>query len=130
VAGVGHPVVATSSAAVAARLGLGDHEQVTAEDPFGAVARIATAVSVPVTADLEAGYGLSPADLVDRLLEAGAVGWNLEDSDYHGSALSSMPKRMPITSPQSARGLGRRSEFGRFSSEVPHNRGSRDVQLA
>jgi 2-methylisocitrate lyase-like PEP mutase family enzyme len=41
-------------------------------------------VPVPVTADLEAGYRLSPKDLVERLLEAGAVGCNLEDTDHHG----------------------------------------------
>jgi 2-methylisocitrate lyase-like PEP mutase family enzyme len=41
-------------------------------------------VSVPVTADIEAGYRLSPGDLVERLLDAGAVGCNLEDTDHHG----------------------------------------------
>ena len=44
---------------------------------FEAIARMARAVDVPVTADIEAGYGLSPDEL-DRLLEAGAVGCNLE----------------------------------------------------
>lgn len=82
----GHPVVATSSAAVAASLGLRDHEHMTAHDAFAALARIAGAVDVPVTADLEAGYGLGPQELVERLLEAGAVGCNLEDSDHHGPA--------------------------------------------
>lgn len=48
---------------------------------FAAVARITRAVDVPVTADVEAGYGLPAKELVDRLLEAGAVGCNLEDSD-------------------------------------------------
>jgi 2-methylisocitrate lyase-like PEP mutase family enzyme len=86
VATAGHPVVATSSAAVAASLGLADHEQMSADDALTAVARIADAVDLPVTADLEAGYGLSPSELVDRLLDAGAVGCNLEDSDHHGSA--------------------------------------------
>jgi 2-methylisocitrate lyase-like PEP mutase family enzyme len=39
-------------------------------------------VSVPVTADLEAGYGLGPDDLAARVLEAGAVGLNIEDTDH------------------------------------------------
>ena len=84
VADAGHPVLATSSAAIAASLGSGDHEQMSAEEAFAAVARIVRAVEVPVSADMEAGYGLPPREFVDRLLEAGAVGCNLEDSDYHG----------------------------------------------
>jgi len=54
------------------------------EEAFGVVARIARSVPVPVTADIEAGYGFSPEDLIARLLEAGAVGCNLEDTDHHG----------------------------------------------
>lgn len=81
----GHRALATSSAAVAASLGLGDHEQMTADVAFDAVRRIASAVAAPVSADLEAGYRLPAAELVDRLLDAGAVGCNLEDSDHHGS---------------------------------------------
>src|SRR5699024_3167669 len=47
------------------------------------VARVAAAVpGVPVTADLEAGCGLEPAALAERLLATGAVGCNLEDSDH------------------------------------------------
>lgn len=45
-----------------------------------AVARIVRAVAVPVTADLERGYGMAPAELVERLAATGAVGCNLEDS--------------------------------------------------
>ncbi len=48
---------------------------------FAAIARIARSVGVPVTADVEAGYGLSPAELVRRLADCGVVGCNLEDSD-------------------------------------------------
>ncbi|HEY0804156.1 MAG TPA: isocitrate lyase/phosphoenolpyruvate mutase family protein [Pseudonocardiaceae bacterium] len=44
--------------------------------------RIARAVSVPVTVDAEAGYGMAAGEFVDRLLAAGAVGCNLEDSDH------------------------------------------------
>ena len=80
------PVVATSSGAVAATLGYEDNDSMPVDEAFGVIARITRSVSVPVTADVEAGYGLSPKDLVERLLEAGAVGCNLEDTDHHGGA--------------------------------------------
>ena len=80
----GFPVVATSSGAVAATLGYEDDDSMPVDEAFDVIARIARSVSVPVTADVEAGYRLSPKDLVKRLLEAGAVGCNLEDTDHHG----------------------------------------------
>ena len=49
---------------------------------FDQLRQITGAVDVPVTADLEGGYDMAPADFVDALLEAGAVGCNLEDTDY------------------------------------------------
>ncbi|MFF3845125.1 isocitrate lyase/phosphoenolpyruvate mutase family protein [Streptomyces sp. NPDC002328] len=79
-ADAGFPALATPSAAVAASLGYADGET-PAHEMFAAVARIARAVDVPVTADVEDGYGLPPKELVERLLEAGAVGCNLEDSN-------------------------------------------------
>jgi 2-methylisocitrate lyase-like PEP mutase family enzyme len=82
----GFPVVATSSGAVAATLGYDDNDSMPIDEAFGVIARITRNVSVPVTADVEAGYRLSPADLVERLLDAGAVGCNLEDTDHHGGA--------------------------------------------
>ncbi|KAB1913704.1 isocitrate lyase/phosphoenolpyruvate mutase family protein [Micromonospora sp. AMSO31t] len=81
VVAAGFPAVATSSAAVAEALGHADGEATPVAEMFAAVARIAAAVPVPVTADLERGYGLRPAELVDRLLAAGVVGCNIEDSD-------------------------------------------------
>ncbi|MGW4230954.1 isocitrate lyase/PEP mutase family protein [Streptomyces sp. NPDC004980] len=75
----GFPALATPSAGVAASLGHEDGHTPAAA-MFAAVARIARAVSVPVSADIEGGYGLAPEELVERLLEAGAVGCNLEDS--------------------------------------------------
>ncbi|WP_405449541.1 isocitrate lyase/phosphoenolpyruvate mutase family protein [Streptomyces achromogenes] len=76
----GFPALATPSAGVAASLGYADGAT-PADEMFAAVARIARAVDVPVSADVEGGYGLAPEELVERLLEAGAVGCNLEDSD-------------------------------------------------
>jgi 2-methylisocitrate lyase-like PEP mutase family enzyme len=78
----GFPVVATSSSAVANSLGFADGEQAPADEIFAAVGRIAKAVDRPVTADIEAGYGLPADELVAALLDAGAVGINIEDSDH------------------------------------------------
>ncbi|WP_189312023.1 isocitrate lyase/PEP mutase family protein [Streptomyces brasiliensis] len=76
----GFPALATPSAGVAASLGYEDGAT-PADEMFDAVGRIARAVDVPVSADVEDGYGLAPKELVERLLEAGAVGCNLEDSE-------------------------------------------------
>lgn len=88
-AAAGARAIATSSAAVARAMGSEDQQRMAAADMLAAVARIVAAVpeSVPVTADVEAGYGLSPAELVAGLLEAGAVGCNLEDTDHAAGGL-------------------------------------------
>lgn len=83
----GFPVVATTSGGVAASLGHGDHQQAPGDAMFAAIRRIAAAVDAPVTADVEAGYGLAPDELVRRLIEAGAVGCNLEDTDHAAGGL-------------------------------------------
>lgn len=80
-ADAGFPALATASMAVSATLGYEDGERTPRDEMFAAVARIARSVEVPVSADVEAGYGLPPKELVERLLEAGVVGCNLEDSD-------------------------------------------------
>lgn len=77
----GFPALATASAAVSASLGHPDGQGTPVGEMLAAVGRIARSVGVPVTADIEAGYGLSGAELAERLLAAGAVGCNLEDSD-------------------------------------------------
>ncbi|WP_367139236.1 MULTISPECIES: isocitrate lyase/PEP mutase family protein [Streptomyces] len=82
-ADAGFRALATPSAGISAVLGYADGSA-PADEMFAAVARIVRAVAaegVMVTADLEDGYGLPPAELVERLLETGAVGCNLEDSD-------------------------------------------------
>lgn len=78
----GVAAIATTSAGVARSLGYEDGEAMPVQDAFGAVARIAAAVDLPVTADLEAGYGLEAEPFVSALLDAGAVGCNLEDTDH------------------------------------------------
>src|SRR6266545_1207959 len=78
----GARAVGTSSAAIAASLGVPDDPTAPVDLMLDAVARIARSVDVPVTADMFDGYGLDPGELVDRLLETGAVGCNVEDSDH------------------------------------------------
>jgi 2-methylisocitrate lyase-like PEP mutase family enzyme len=82
----GFPAVATTSAGVALAMGYEDHQKAPLEEMLAAAARIIRAVSVPVTVDFEAGYGLSPKDVAVRLIEIGAVGLNYEDTDHTGSA--------------------------------------------
>jgi 2-methylisocitrate lyase-like PEP mutase family enzyme len=83
-ADAGFPALATPSAGIAASLGYEDGST-PSEEMFTAVARIVRAVPVPVSADVEGGYGLAPGELVGRLLETGAVGCNLEDSEEHST---------------------------------------------
>jgi 2-methylisocitrate lyase-like PEP mutase family enzyme len=52
------------------------------DEMLAAVARNARAVAVPVTADLEGGYGLEPEELAERAVAAGACGLNFEDTDH------------------------------------------------
>jgi 2-methylisocitrate lyase-like PEP mutase family enzyme len=85
----GFPAVATSSAGVAAVLGYPDGERVPRDEMLGMVSRIARAVRVPVTADLEAGYGSAGAT-VEAALRAGAVGMNLEDGRRDEKALATV----------------------------------------
>lgn len=79
-AGIG--AIATTSAGVAFTLGYPDGQKISRGEMLSVVARIAAKVKIPVTADVEAGYGNRPEDaaLTARaLIEAGAVGLNLED---------------------------------------------------
>jgi 2-methylisocitrate lyase-like PEP mutase family enzyme len=79
----GFPAIATTSGGVAYTFGYPDGEYISRDEMLSAVARIARAVAVPVSADMEAGYGNEPRqmkDLAVALIVAGAVGLNLEDS--------------------------------------------------
>jgi 2-methylisocitrate lyase-like PEP mutase family enzyme len=78
----GYPAIATTSAGVAFSLGYPDGEKISREEMLARVARIAKAVKVPVSADVEAGYGPRPEDAARTacgVIEAGAVGMNFED---------------------------------------------------
>jgi 2-methylisocitrate lyase-like PEP mutase family enzyme len=79
----GFAAVATTSSGVSAALGYADGEQTPPDEMFNAIARMRRAIGrLPLTADIESGYGLGAEDLVERLLRAGAVGCNLEDTDH------------------------------------------------
>jgi 2-methylisocitrate lyase-like PEP mutase family enzyme len=78
----GLPAVATSSAALANALGFPDGQYLPWEQMLEAVARVCSAVKVPVTADIESGFAADVAALetsITQIIHAGAVGVNLED---------------------------------------------------
>ncbi|MFD0078602.1 isocitrate lyase/phosphoenolpyruvate mutase family protein [Streptomyces sp. NPDC127166] len=76
----GFPALTVGSHPLADSRGADDHEGQTFEEVLAAVRGITASVDVPVSVDLEAGYGQRPADLVAGLTEAGGVGLNLEDT--------------------------------------------------
>jgi putative phosphoesterase len=79
----GFGAIATTSGGIAFSLGYPDGQKIPREEMLAVVARIARAVKVPVTADVESGYGNSPEDAArtaHAVMEAGAVGMNLEDA--------------------------------------------------
>lgn len=81
-AAAGYPALATTSAGIAFALGHADGERISRADMLAAVGRIVRRVTVPITADMEAGYGRGAdaiAETVQGVLEMGAVGLNLED---------------------------------------------------
>jgi len=82
----GAPALATTSAGVAWSVGAADGDRIDREAALAAVARIAAAVDVPLSADVENGFGADAAGVADTVrgvLDAGAVGINLEDSIWH-----------------------------------------------
>jgi 2-methylisocitrate lyase-like PEP mutase family enzyme len=79
----GYSAIATTSAGVAFSLGYPDGERISRVEMLARVARIAKAVKLPVTADVEAGYGRRPEDAAQtaqEVIEAGAIGMNFEDA--------------------------------------------------
>ena len=80
----GAKAIATTSAGVSWSLGCGDGQKLRREEMFETIHRIVRAVTAPVTADIESGYGSGFArdvsELVQALVGIGVVGINLEDS--------------------------------------------------
>ncbi|MEM7734365.1 MAG: isocitrate lyase/phosphoenolpyruvate mutase family protein [Deinococcota bacterium] len=82
VADAGAPALATGSASLAAAHGYDDGEMLPLEHLITALKHIVDAVNIPVSADIEAGYGTKPkevAETVRQVIEVGIVGINLED---------------------------------------------------
>jgi 2-methylisocitrate lyase-like PEP mutase family enzyme len=95
VEGAGFPAVATTSAGIAWMLGYPDGQFIRREEMLDMVRRIVQRVKLPVTADMEAGYGDRPEDAAATargVLEAGAIGMNLEDGTHD-------PKRPLVDAP-------------------------------
>lgn len=76
----GFPALSIGSHPLADSRGQQDNEGMTLADALEGIRRITHAVDVPVTADVESGYDTPAAELVERVLEAGAVGINVEDT--------------------------------------------------
>lgn len=79
----GFPAIGTTSSGIANSLGYPDGQRISRAEMLGVVRRITEAVQIPVTADVEAGYGATPNDVAEtagEVISAGAVGMNLEDA--------------------------------------------------
>lgn len=79
----GFHAIATTSAGIAFALGYPDGQRIPRKEMLDQIARIVRAVNVPVTADVEGGYGDRPEDAAQTaraVIEAGAIGMNLEDA--------------------------------------------------
>jgi 2-methylisocitrate lyase-like PEP mutase family enzyme len=92
----GYPAVATASAAVSASLGYPDGEMIQRSTLIRLLERIARSVDVPVTADIETGYGASVSDLeetIEQVIESGVVGVNIEDRLGKGGDLRTVEEQ-------------------------------------
>jgi len=109
----GFAAIATTSAGVAWSLGHADGEQAPLDEVLAAVARITRVAGVPVTADIETGYGDTPAEVaatVRAVIAAGAVGINIEDG---------MPGHGPLRDAADAAARVRAARAAADASGVP-----------
>lgn len=82
-ADAGFPAIATTSAGIAFSHGYADGHNISREEMCAEVARCAAIIPVPLSADMEGGYGATPEDVAETVrqaIKAGAVGANIEDS--------------------------------------------------
>jgi 2-methylisocitrate lyase-like PEP mutase family enzyme len=94
----GFEAIATTSAGIAFAQGFPDGQKIPADRMIAAIAQIAANIRVPVTADLEAGYGQRPDDAgrtAGKVISAGAVGMNFEDATGDASCpLTELPLQL------------------------------------
>jgi 2-methylisocitrate lyase-like PEP mutase family enzyme len=90
VVAAGFPALSIGSHPLAESRGQKDNEGMTLTDALDGIRRITAAVDVPVTADLESGYNTPAAELVERALDAGVVGINIEDTVHSESRLRAL----------------------------------------
>jgi 2-methylisocitrate lyase-like PEP mutase family enzyme len=86
----GFPAIGTTSAGVAFANGYPDGQQIRRDEMLAQIKRMVAAVDVPVSADIEAGYGPSPDDVaatIKGVIDAGGAGVNLEDNNGMPNAL-------------------------------------------
>jgi 2-methylisocitrate lyase-like PEP mutase family enzyme len=92
------PAIATSSATLAVSLGYPDGEKIGKDEFFSAVDKIANRLAVPLSVDIESGFGTTSEQLVDtirRVIGAGGVGINIEDiSDFQSKTLYAVEKQV------------------------------------
>jgi 2-methylisocitrate lyase-like PEP mutase family enzyme len=89
----GYPAVATASSAISSSLGYEDGQMIGLSTLISIISRIANSVDVPVTADIESGYGETIEELkktIVQVIDSGVVGINIEDSLEEGGALRPM----------------------------------------
>jgi 2-methylisocitrate lyase-like PEP mutase family enzyme len=90
---LGFPAIATTSAGIANMLGYVDGQNISRGEMLEVVSRIARAIKAPITADMEAGYARTAEEMFDtatELIEAGAVGLNLEDCEDEEQRLTDL----------------------------------------
>lgn len=93
----GAPAIASTSAGVSWAYGRGDGQKLERVEMVEAIGRMVRAVTVPVTADIEGGYGTGAisdvTETVRAVIDVGAVGINLEDSPGSGAQVLLPPER-------------------------------------
>lgn len=94
---IGFPAVATSSAGLMVSLGYPDGQEIPVKELISAVERIARVLSVPLSADIVAGFGTTPKQVeatVKSAVKAGAVGVNIEDFEHSTKKLFRVPSQV------------------------------------
>jgi 2-methylisocitrate lyase-like PEP mutase family enzyme len=105
----GAKAIATTSAGLAQALGYPDGQKLPWNELIAAVRRIVRVVKLPVTTDIEAGFASNPRDLqrnMEELIDAGAVGVNLEDFVHDGQKKKLYPAEEQVARIQAVRKAG------------------------